>query len=180
MQLHFSSVSGKRSGRIKLKNNCVVFDIDGVLLKTNVIFKEILDKKLTGDAKWEYFYDNCNSDRVAVIEDMPKIIEGLLLKSCVPILSTARNEHNRESTIEKLKKEGIIFKELYMRKDNDYRPSAEVKKEHLLEISKRYNIKFFMDDDINNIKMAKELGIGAIQAPSCHSIGENDENTSNN
>lgn len=156
----------------------MVFDVDGVLLNTSFILKDILHKGLKGDAKWEYFYDNCNSDRVTVIEDMPKIVRGFIVKGYIPILSTARNEHNRKATAEKLWKEGIIFKELYMRSDGDYRPSAEVKREHLLAISERYNIKFFMDDDISNINMAKELGIGAIRAPRDCNIGEKDENSS--
>ena len=46
----------------------VVFDIDGVLLDTEYIFREILDLKLKGDAKWDYFIGHCNSDRTKPIE----------------------------------------------------------------------------------------------------------------
>ena len=148
-----------------MKNKCVVFDIDGTLLKSAFILNELLEKNLKGKAKWDYFYAHCNSDKVKVVPCMREIIKELVIKGYVPILSTARNEHNREATIEKLHKEGIIFKELYMRQDGDYRPSAEVKKEHLISISEKYDIKFFMDDDVSNINMAKELGIGTIQVP---------------
>jgi hypothetical protein len=46
-----------------------------------------------------------------------------------------------------------------MRRDNDFRPSHEVKKEHLEQIMQEYNIIAFIDDDLSNCQMAKELGI---------------------
>lgn len=161
-----------------MKDTCVVIDIDGVILKSGFIINEIFEKGLKGNKKWDYFYKHCNSDKVTVTKGMPEIILGLAAHGCSLILSTARNEHNRVPTTEKLHKEGIVFKEMYMRQDGDYRPSAEVKRDHLIEISKKYNIKFFMDDDIGNINMAKEMGIGTIQVPS-ERMNNKNENSSN-
>ena len=50
-----------------------------------------------------------------------------------------------------------------MRKDGDYRPSAEVKRDHLKEIMKKYKVTLFIDDEIENCEMAKELGITALR-----------------
>ena len=49
---------------INMKRKAIICDIDGVLLQTDFILDEIHALGLKGDEKWEYFYENCNSDRV--------------------------------------------------------------------------------------------------------------------
>ena len=62
-----------------------------------------------------------------------------------------------------LLKEHIIFDYLYMRTDGDYRPSQEIKKEHLQDIMKHHEVVAFIDDDLSNCEMAKELGMLALR-----------------
>lgn len=150
---------------MKKDYNCIVCDIDGVLLDTSFIIKDIYEKGLKGDRKWDYFYEECNSEKVNIYSDMKNYIELMVMQGVLPILSTARNECNRKETEEKLKAEHIPFFKLYMRKEKDYRPSAEVKKEHLTDIQKRFNIVLFIDDDITNVSMAEGLGISSLRIP---------------
>ena len=145
--------------------NCIVCDIDGVLLDSSFIIKDIYDKGLKGDEKWDYFYSKCNSEDVKVFNDIENYVKLMVTQGVLPIFSTARNERNREDTEKKLKAEHIPFFKLYMRKEGDYRPSAEVKKEHLTDIQRRFNIVLFIDDDITNVKMAEGLGITSIKIP---------------
>lgn len=138
----------------------IVLDCDGVILNTSHIFKELYELDLKGNAKWNYFHEHCNSDKVELMPGIRKFFSTLY--NDVPlaiIVSTARNEKVRQQTIAKLLKHGIITDHLYMRKDKDYRPSSEIKKEHLQEIMSRYDVVAFIDDDIENCQMAKELGI---------------------
>ena len=138
----------------------IVLDLDGVILSTSHVFKELYELDLKGDAKWGYFHEHCNSDEVELMPGIRKFFTTIY--NDVPlavIVSTARNEKVRETTISKLLKHGIIVDHLYMRKDGDYRPSPEVKKEHLQEIMNNYEVLAFIDDDITNCDMAKELGI---------------------
>ena len=37
------------------KSKAIVIDIDGVILDSNLILKEIYDLKLKGDTMWSYF-----------------------------------------------------------------------------------------------------------------------------
>jgi beta-phosphoglucomutase-like phosphatase (HAD superfamily) len=138
----------------------IVLDMDGTLFDTSYIFKKLYELDLKGDAKWDYFHEHCNSDEVKL---MPGVREFFAtIYNDVPlaiIVSTARNEKIRKETMTKLLKNRIIFDHLYMRKDGDYRPSAEVKRGHLQEIMKNYKVTAFIDDDIENCEMAKELGI---------------------
>lgn len=148
----------------KEMRKAIVLDLDGVILRTEPIFKEILMQDLTGDAKWDYFCANCNREDIEVIEGFKEFYKVLI--NALPlaiIISTARNEKCRQSTVEKLLKEHIIFDHLYMRKDGDYRSSAEVKEEHLKEIMESYEVAAFVDDDLSNCEMARRLGIFAIR-----------------
>ena len=142
----------------------IVIDIDGVLLNVEHIFKKIYELDLKGDAKWDYFHEHCNSDDV---EAMPGVRDFFAtLYNDIPlaiIISTARNEKIRQETIEKLVKHKVLFDHMYMRRDGDYRPSAEVKREHLQEIMKNYRVTMFIDDEIANCEVAKELGILALR-----------------
>ena len=148
----------------EMRRRAVVLDLDGVILRTEPIFKEILMQELKGDAKWDYFCENCNREDIEVIKgfrDFYRVLTNALPLAI--IISTARNEKCRQSTVEKLTKEHIIFDHLYMRKDGDYRSSAEVKEEHLKEIMDSYEVVAFVDDDLSNCEMARRLGIFAMR-----------------
>ena len=142
---------------------CAILDIDGVVFSTDFLLQEIHDLGLTGDKMWEYFYTNCNSEKVFPIEGALELIQLLWDNGVNIIFSTARNEKCRESTWLKFSEYGIRYEGLYMRKDGDLRPSSEVKKEHLQQIMKEYDVMMFVDDDLSNCKMAKELGILALR-----------------
>lgn len=140
------------------KPKAIVCDIDGVCLDSSLIFKELFDLKLKGDAKWDYFREHCNGPRVSKIENSRILINNA--NNCAHIIfSTARNEKCREATEQRLLSDGFFFEKIYMRSQNDYRESKDVKKDHLLEIMKSYDILAFIDDDLTNCEMAKELGI---------------------
>ena len=161
-----------------MKRKAIVIDIDNCVLNTQFILDEIHKLGLKGEEKWDYFYNHCND--VEVISETKKfldtidsgyyvtkenIIDGFdSYTHCdrqkyVIIISTARNEKCREATEDKLWDEGIRWDYLYMRKDGDLRPAHEVKREHLLQIMEEFDVIAFIDDDLQNCEMAKELGI---------------------
>lgn len=142
------------------KEKAIVLDIDGVILDSAIILKEIYNLELRGDEMWEYFHKNCNGQKVTFIKNISPFLEALNVRI---ILSTARNDKCRQSTEDRLNEEEIPYYSLYMRKDGDYRPSDEVKKEHLQNISKNFDIIAFIDDDLANCQMAKEEGILALR-----------------
>jgi len=156
-----------------MKRKAIVCDIDGCILQTDFILQEIHELGLKGNEKWEYFYKNCNSDRVEIIPEIKKYIDSFVhatyevevepnvitIDSVTLIVSTARNEKCRIETIDKLARHEIFFDRMYMRKDSDFRHAHEVKREHLLKIMEDFDIVAFIDDDIENCEMAKSLGI---------------------
>lgn len=145
-----------------MRRKAIVIDIDGVCLQTDFILDEIHKLGLKGEEKWNYFHDNCNSDKVKVIPEMQKIIT-LLHNGIYLFVSTARNEKCRKATTKKLRDNLIFPNYIYMRKQNDLRSACEVKREHLLQIMEEFDVIAFIDDDLQNCEMAKELGILALR-----------------
>ena len=144
------------------KNKAIVIDIDGVILDSEIILKEIYDLNLKDDPMWKYFHANCNSSRVTFLSNIFPLLSNIDSSISI-VLSTARNECCREGTEERLHKEGIVFTKLYMRPSADYRLSSEIKKEHIEDIQKDFDIIAFIDDDLSNCKMAKDKGILALR-----------------
>jgi len=146
-----------------MKPKCIILDVDGVCLQSDFIFQEIFEQKLKGDAKWDYFDKECNSDRVKL---MPNIIPFIrsFPDDVVTIISTARSERCRRGTARKLWQYKIGFEEMYMRALDDYRPAEEVKREHLQKIMENYEVICFVDDSLENCEVAKELGVLALRA----------------
>jgi len=143
-----------------MKRKAIVIDIDNCVLDTQFILDEIHKFGLKGEEKWEYFYKNCNSDRVTLMSGIKDMLGEMYWDTPI-IISTARNEKCKEATLNKLWKEGFIIPDdaIFMRSYYDLRPASEVKREHLIEIMKEFDVIAFIDDDIDNCEMAKELGI---------------------
>ena len=144
------------------KQKAIVIDIDGVLLDSFIILKEINSQKLTGDLMWDYFHKNCNSPRVQFIQNIYPLL-NCLVPSVYIILSTSRSEKCRTGTEERLKAEKFPYDKIYMRGIQDDRPSTEIKKEHIKQIKEDFDIIAFIDDDLGNCLMAKEEGILALR-----------------
>lgn len=144
------------------KSKAIVIDIDGVILDSDLILKEIYDLKLRGDAMWSHFHSNCNGNRVTFLSNITSLLSSLD-SSVTVVLSTSRNECCREETEKRLHKEGLSYSELYMRPVNDCRPSSEVKREHLKDIQESYDVIAFIDDDLSNCQMAKDEGLLALR-----------------
>lgn len=144
------------------KKKAIVLDIDGVILDSAIVLEEIYNLKLHGDEMWNYFHKHCNGPKVAFIESAFSLLESLDPNVYI-ILSTARNDRCRKSTEERLHDEGFPYDFLYMRKNEDYRPSPEVKKDHLELISQEFDVIAFIDDELTNCEMAKGEGIFALR-----------------
>ena len=144
------------------KQKAIVLDIDNVVLSSGFILQEIFEQKLKGDAKWDYFYQHCNSDRVKLMSKIIPFIRSFP-EDVVTIISTARSERCRRGTAKKLWQYKIGFEEMYMRALDDYRPAEEVKREHLQKIMENYDVICFVDDSLENCEMAKDMGILALR-----------------
>ena len=133
--------------------NAIICDLDGTLF----------------DCKWrrEKFLPNFNEFNKNHIHDKIKkpILEILnkFKETHEIIFISGRNEKFRNTTEDQLQKYINNFT-LFMRKDNDFRPDEEIKKEiYFNKIINNYNILFILDDRTKVVKMWRELKLTCLQ-----------------
>lgn len=142
-----------------MREKAIICDIDGVILDSSQVFKEIEEQGFTGDAKWEYFDWHANGFHVYPEKRMIEIIYNFYKQGYKIIFLTARSESIKVETRYRILAEFVIYQEnkfdfeLLMRPIGDYSPSAEVKEKHLEDIKKEYDIICAFDDDDSNCAM---------------------------
>ena len=147
----------------------IVCDIDGCLLDTSSVFKEIEKQGLTGSKKWDYFNTNANGADVQFNPILSQILEHFSILNYKIILLTARCESIRHQTMFKINNEnrlaGLDYNyALYMRKEDDKSKSWESKQKNLEEIKNQYSIIVAIDDDDDNCRMFNRNNILTMKA----------------
>ena len=80
------------------------------------------------------------------------------------IIATGRNRSQRAITLKQLFANGLVFEQIYMRSDNDYRQDYVLKKELLQKMrANGFNPKMVFDDRSSVIQMWRDEGLKAIQ-----------------
>jgi hypothetical protein len=119
---------------VKLNRNCAIFDIDGTLSDCAWRAAKLNHKdygKNTSE-QWAEFFAGIPHDKpiMPVVDLLRQIRHGQ--RSIV--LCTGRSENNRAATMAWLFKYGVPYDQIYMRKQDCYRPDDIVKSELLDQI----------------------------------------------
>ena len=154
-----------------MKDKCIIVDIDGTIALDK--HGEIIPTDFTREG-WNEFHkhmDMYDADRFIPIWSTINMIECIVNDSLGTIsifFVTAREDTGggkiRDNTLEFLTNyfPCVVDEQLYMRAENDFRSSAEVKRDILLHyVLPKYNVLFAVDDEEDNIKMFQTLGITA-------------------
>lgn len=147
-----------------MKKKAIICDIDGCLLDTAHIHKDIKELGLEGLDKWRYFEMYANDIDVKFNHNLGGLLESLARNGYEIILSTARNENIKHRTILKLKSNLDCEFKLYMRASNDISPACEVKKKHLKQIQEEYIVEMAIDDEDANLDMFSKKGLFVMKA----------------
>ena len=148
-----------------MKEKAIICDIDGVILDSSQVFKEIEELGLKGDAKWDYFDWHANGLRVFTNKEMVELIYTYYCVGITIVFLTARSERIKNLTAFRLYQDFKLYDcelenfDLLMRSEGDYSPSAEVKEKHLMELKKKYEILCAFDDDESNCEMFRKNNI---------------------
>lgn len=146
--------------------DAIICDIDGCVVDTDWIWSEIEKQKLEGLEKWDFFNKNsCNLEKSKINPEMIMLLNGYGVSNKNELIfSTARSEEIRTETRAMLHK---IFPDreflLFMRPADCVSTSDEVKKEHLVEILKNYNIKIAIDNENQNCQMYRKEKIPCLR-----------------
>jgi hypothetical protein len=144
-----------RDGEIE-PGACVVFDLDGVL--ANGDHRQHLLNPERGKRKdWKTFFSRAGED--LLIEEVASLTV-LLDPALQRVLLTARPTTIQELTLDWLSRHSIRWDLLVMRRDGDFSPSPEAKRDAVRELrAAGFEILLALDDDRRNVEMFHAEGI---------------------
>lgn len=140
----------------------IVFDIDGTLANLSHRLKWV-----SGEEKdWDGFYRGVEEDSVIVpIAQLFAMYASFLDPDSKLLCITGRPEKTREATLKWFREKiGPEPDAIYMRKDHDFRPDVEIKREWVEKLRKEgHNIILAFEDRDRVVKMYRDLGIQCCQ-----------------
>jgi phosphoglycolate phosphatase-like HAD superfamily hydrolase len=142
--------AGRRTG------DAVVFDLDGVL--ADAASRQHFLKGPRPD--WDVFFAASADD--PLVEEVASLL-GLLSPGLAIVLLTARPVRTRALTVGWLARNNLRWDLLVMRRDGDYRPARQVKKEAVQELRAHgFDLKLCFEDDLRNVEMFRAEGMPAL------------------
>ncbi len=134
----------------------VIFDIDGTLADISERIHHIKRKP----KNWNAFNAGMAQDKA--IHSMVRLCNVLYASGLNIILCSGRNEQNRPETVEWLRRQGVNYHELLLRRDQDYRPDSVVKRELIQNLDKN-RILFVVEDRSRVVEMWRSEGLVCLQ-----------------
>lgn len=134
----------------------VIFDIDGTLADISQRVHHISSKP----KNWNAFIEGMAKDKA--IRSMVRLCNVLYASGLRIILCSGRNEKNRPETVEWLGRQGVNYHELLLRKDEDFRSDAVVKRE-ILDTLDKSRILFVVEDRSRVVEMWRAEGLVCLQ-----------------
>lgn len=139
------------------KNKCAIFDIDGTIFNSSWVWAALK----SGCKTFSECYEK-HGDLNTPIESTINLINELQNNRIKIILLTARPDSDRFITVSNLfnvSLDACMMKLIMV----GYQDGIDERKaEVITEIKSKYDVLFFMDDDVNNRIKAMELGVVAI------------------
>jgi|TARA_B110000977_G_C10919409_1_gene432479 hypothetical protein len=136
----------------------IIFDIDGTLMDIEHRKKFVEQKP----KDWNSFRDLTSEDVPNL--DVFAVAIALQKAGNTILVASGRNKSQRAITLKQLTSQGLVFNELYLRSDNDYRPDYELKSgmlDTMLEAG--YNPTLVFDDRTSVVNMWRSRGLRAVQ-----------------
>lgn len=85
------------------------------------------------------------------------------LLDCDVIILTGRSDRYYDETVYWIQSKSIVYNQLFMREDGDYRPGEIFKTEVLKRLMKQYKIRFVFEDRAKDAEAIRQLGLTVFQ-----------------
>src|SRR5688500_7850475 len=134
----------------------VIFDIDGTL--ADISAREHYVRQ--HPKNWNAFFAGMAEDKAVI--SLVRLCSILHDAGVYIILCSGRNERHREETIEWMRREGVKYHELRLRRDDDMRSDVKAKREMLRGIDKS-KVLFVVEDRSRVVEMWRSEGLLCLQ-----------------
>lgn len=137
-----------------MKLPCIIVDMDGTLSDCSHRVHHAREKN------WDAFHET-----IALDPPVPHVLMAVRQFAILyeVIISTGRPEQYRGITHHWLVDNGLRYTRLYMRSTGDWRPAAELKRDHLRIIRETYDPWLVLEDTSSLVKMFREEGLTVFQ-----------------
>ena len=128
---------------------------------------ELLEQE--GPTLWEWVVEHLSTVEYPVHEQAVEVLGWLNACSPKVVVSTGRPEALREVT-ERWLRRFFHFERMFMRKTNDFRPNAEIKRDTLIHniLPLRGGRQLYaFEDDAFALEMYRQQGVRTFAAPTC-------------
>jgi len=129
------------------KPACVICDIDGTIAEMG--------------ERGPFHWDQVHLDQpIAVIIDLLRLLAPVY----TIILVSGRSDESLKLTLAWLKEHDVPFDAIHLRKADDFRKDAIVKKElYAAKIKPHYTVEFVLEDRNQTVEMWRKLGLVCLQ-----------------
>ena len=136
----------------------IIFDVDGTLMDISHRKKFVEQRP----KDWDSFRSETPND--TPFTEIFEVAIALQKAGHRIIIASGRNRSQRGITLKQLMGNGLIFEQIYMRSDNDYRPDTVLKRELLDKMrANGYDPKMVFDDRTSVVQMWRDAGLKAVQ-----------------
>ena len=136
----------------------IIFDIDGTLMDISHRKKFVEQRP----KDWNSFRDETPND--TPIKEVFLTAIALQKAGHNIIIASGRNKSQRAITMKQLIGEGLVFIDLFMRSDKDFRSDVVLKREMLGAMRRKgYNPKMVFDDRSSVVQMWRDEGLRVAQ-----------------
>ena len=136
----------------------IIFDVDGTLMDISHRKKFVEQRP----KDWDSFRAETPND--TPFTEIFEVATALQKAGHRIIIASGRNRSQRGITLKQLMGNGLVFEQIYMRSDNDYRPDTILKRELLDKMrANGYDPKIVFDDRTSVVQMWRDAGLKAVQ-----------------
>jgi hypothetical protein len=136
----------------------IIFDIDGTLM--NIEHRKKFVEQRPKD--WNSFRELTKDDTPNL--DVFAIAIALQKEGHNILVASGRNKSQRAITLMQLMGQNLVFRDLKMRSDKDFRPDTEVKSDMLDKFREEgWNPELVFDDRTSVVDMWRSRGLRAVQ-----------------
>ena len=140
------------------KKEAIVVDIDGTIADNSHRTHLVEGKK----KDWSKFFDKMGDDKP--IRESILLVQKYFREGLTVLIATGRLKKYEVLTTNWLDKHiGVDEYLLFQRENNDFRSSVDLKKEIILNIQGRFDIKIIMENDEKIVQMYKAQGLNCIK-----------------